>query len=115
MSELPFEGAAMRGDPLPDGLCAEDQLMYLSLRNLYLTFYRKSIDRDQASTEKQKLLYEYDKQTRKREFDKKLTAQNVAIHRDIEKFINQYRKDRTIENADKLADAIDGKVMVITE
>ena len=56
---LPFESAAMRGDEIPSGLSAPDQLLFIALRALYWQVKKGIIDRDQAVAEKMKLLDEH--------------------------------------------------------
>lgn len=54
VSEL--EKSAMRGDPMPDGLCLPDQALYQALRELYRCYRAKSITREDAKKEKSALL-----------------------------------------------------------
>ena len=115
MTELPYERHAMNGDPIPDGLTQEDQLMYLSLRSLYALYHRKDINRDQAAVEKKKLLYEYDKRIRAARFNRELTVQSVTMWKEIGRYLNQYRKERSLESADKLVDAMDGRSFVFED
>lgn len=102
-TELSFERAAMRGDPMPDGLSFPDQLMFESLALLYTRYQLKSIPRDQAQNDKKKLMDEY------RIFSSKWELGNHwnEIIKRTETARNNYRKNRTLENADKLLQALD--------
>ena len=52
----PYEQAAMRGDPMPEGLKSYDITMFQNLSRLYERYRRKMIDREQATREKKILL-----------------------------------------------------------
>lgn len=108
---LPFEREAMNGDPLPDGLSIEDQSMYLALRNLYSAHRQKLIDREQAGIEKRKLFVEYSRRKKLSEAAERNNAHTVSMWRDMEGLVSAYRKNRTLEIADKLADATQGKII----
>lgn len=51
-----IERAAMHGDELPDDLSSPDQLLYLQFRELYRQFREGIVTKEQAKTEKGKLL-----------------------------------------------------------
>lgn len=107
----PFEQEAMDNMPLPDGLSLEDQSMYLALRNLYAAKRLGIITRDQGMAEKLKLKSEYDKRKRLANTARKQSDHTVSMWRDMEGLVSAYRKNRTLEIADKLADATQGKVV----
>ena len=52
---FPWEKAAMHGEELPEGLSLPDQMAYTCLRNIYFLYYNKTISRDQAAAEKQRV------------------------------------------------------------
>lgn len=54
VSEL--EKSAMRGGPMPDGLCLPDQALYQALRELYRCYRGCGISREDAKKEKSALL-----------------------------------------------------------
>lgn len=108
--EFPFERQAANGEPLPGGLDAEDQLLYLSLRNLYAAYRMQTVGRDAASEEKRKLIAGHEKRKRIADSAARRNDHTVAMWSDISQFTTKYRKDRTLENADKLVKAIEGKV-----
>lgn len=110
MTEIPYERAAMNGDPMPDGLSMEDQLLYLSLRNLYASFRSGTISREHGSAEKGKLLYEHGRRVRLHNVSLRGSKHTAAMWGSIAKYTHAYRKDRTVENADKLLEAIQGEV-----
>lgn len=105
-----LERSAMNGLPLPDNLSAEDQLLYLSLRNLYAAHRKGIITRDAASEEKRKLIAEHEKRQRKAHSAERRNAHTVAMWNDISQYTTDYRKNRTLENADKLLRAIEGRL-----
>lgn len=102
--ELPYEKIAMQGGEMPEGLTLTDQNMFLSLRSLYDNYKKSVVDRDTASREKNRLIIEY--------------KSSILIDTVCRNWVDQikqteiaraaYRKDRTLENADKLLAAIEG-------
>lgn len=102
---LPWEQAAIRGEELPDGLSYPDQILYLSLRMLYAQKRSGIIDRDTAVIEKKKLLDEY----RLNQFREQIGEEWVEQIKLTEIARAEYRKNRTLENADKLVEIIEGR------
>lgn len=105
--ELPYEKIAMAGGETPKGLEYPDQILFLELRLLYDSYKRKLIDRDTATQEKVELLRTYEAHKIVDRMGKELVDQ---IKR-TELARAEYRKNKTIENADKLIDAIEGKTI----
>lgn len=102
--ELPYEKIAMSGGEMPGGLDYPDQILFLELRLLYDSYKRKLIDRDTATQEKVELLRTYE--THK--IVDKMGKEWVDQIRRTELARADYRKDRTIENADKLLACVEG-------
>ena len=57
--ELPFERAALRGDPMPEGMALYEQAAFQALRGLYALYRRGGISREDAAREKEKILEAY--------------------------------------------------------
>lgn len=93
----------MRGDEMPDGLKGCDQILYLSLRLLYETYKKQIIDRGVATAEKKKLLAEY----KRRKIEDEYLSLFVSNIRKSETFRAEYRKNRTLENADRVLDSME--------
>ena len=102
---LPWEKDAMAGMEMPDGLSYPDQILYLSLRMLYAQYFKKIIDRETATKEKKKLLDEY----RCYQYREEMGNHWVEIIRLTDLARCDYKKNRTLENADKLVEIIEGK------
>lgn len=102
---LPWEKDAMAGLEMPDGLSYPDQILYLSLRMLYAQYFKKVIDRETAAKEKKKLLQEYKCYQYQDEMGKKW----VEVIRLTDLARCDYKKNRTLENADRLVEIIEGK------
>ena len=102
---LEWEKLAIRGEEMPDGLSYPDQILFLQLRMLYAQKRAGIIDRDTAVTEKKKLLDEY----RLYQFREQMGEEWVEQVRLTELARAEYRKDRTLENADRLVDLIEGR------
>lgn len=98
----------MHGEELPEGLSLPDQMAYTCLRNIYSLYYKKTISRDRAAAEKQRVRVQWEKATGAMEFDKKLAAHQAKVIRDTEAAKTACRKNPTPENALRLCNAIDG-------
>lgn len=101
---FPYERQAANGDEMPGGVDYPDKVTYLCFRMLYAQLRQGIIDRETAIREKKKLLKEYESY----KFVDQMGKQWVQIIKDTEIARSEYRKCRTIENADKLLIAIDG-------
>ena len=102
--ELPYEKIATAGGEMPKGLEYPDQILFLELRLLYDSYKRKLIDRDKATQEKVELLRTYEAHKIVDKMGKELVEQ---IKR-TELARAEYRKNKTIENADKLLACVEG-------
>ena len=102
---LPWEKDAMAGLEIPDGLSYPDQILYLGLRMLYRQYFQKVIDREIATKEKKKLLEEY----RCYKFREEMGNQWVEVIRLTDLARCDYKKNRTLENADRLVEIIEGR------
>lgn len=103
--ELPYEKIAMAGGEMPKGLEYPDQILFLELRILYDSYHNKLIDRDAATREKIELLRTYEAHKIVENMGKEWVDQ---IKR-TELARAEYRKSKTIENADKLLACVEGK------
>lgn len=108
MIEFPWERDAMGGQPTPKGLPLTDQKAYQALASLYGRYRMGLIDRATGSIEKARILAEWDREKQIREAASKLAKWHAKLRKEIEGAQNRYRKDRTLENADKLSRALDG-------
>ena len=102
---LPWEKDAMAGLEMPDGLSYPDQILYLELRMLYRQYFQKVIDRETAIKEKKKLLDEY----RCCQYREEMGNHWVEIIRLTDLARCDYKKNRTLENADRLVEIIEGR------
>lgn len=97
-----LERMAKDGNEMPDGLEYPDQVMYLCLRMLYEQLRMGIIDRDAAIREKKRLVREYECYV----FQHEMGKEWVQVIKDTELARAEYMKNRTLENADRLASAI---------
>ena len=102
---LPWEKDAMAGLEMSNGLSYPDQILYLELRMLYNQYYQKVIDRETATKEKKKLLDEY----RINQFREEMGNHCVEVIRLTDIARCDYKKNRTLENADRLIEIIEGR------
>lgn len=101
---LPYEQAAMRGDPMPSGLSLPDVMMYQALSLLYARFRMKTITREQAISDKKSMLREYEV------FRNKWSMGDtyVALIKNTELARANYRFNRSLEAADRLVAVVEG-------
>ena len=102
--ELPYEKIAMAGGEMPKGLEYPDQILFLELRLLYDSYKRKLIDRETATQEKVELLRTYEAH----KIVDRMGKEWVDQIKRTELVRSAYRKDKTIENADKLLACVEG-------
>ena len=102
--ELPYEKTAMAGGEMPKGLEYPDQILFLELRLLYDSYKRKLIDRETATQEKVELLRIYESH----KIVDRMGKEWVDQIKRTELARAAYRKDKTIENADKLLACVEG-------
>lgn len=107
---FPWERFAMSNEPMPDGLPSEEQAAYQALAHLYGRYRLKLISREDGHTEKCKIQYEFDLRKRQAETDRKLAKHHADMLRKLEGAANAYAKNRTLENADRLYQAVYGAV-----
>ena len=103
--ELPYEKIAMAGGEVQKGLEYPDQILFLELRLLYDSYKRKLIDREVATREKIELLRTYEAHKIVENIGKEWVDQ---IKR-TEMARAAYRKERTLENADRVVDCVEGR------
>ncbi len=102
---LPYEKIAMAGGEMPEGLEYPDQVLFLQLRMLYDQYKKGIIDKAAATREKKRLLESY----RVYQFNDQMGKEWTEQIRKTELARAAYRKDRTLENADKLVLLIEGR------
>ena len=98
----------MRGEDLPEGLSLPDQMAYTCLRNIYSLYYGKTISRDRAAAEKQRVRQEWQNASERIAYESKLALRRAKILRDTETAKTVCRKDPTPENALLLCNVLDG-------
>ena len=105
LEQMPYERAAMAGEEMPKGLEYPDQILYLELRLLYDSYKRGLVDREAATAEKIELLRTYEAH----KIVDKMGKEWVEQIRRTDSARAEYRKNRTLENADKLLLCVDGR------
>lgn len=103
-----FERSAMRGDPIPPGLSAADRTAYISLREVYAQYHRKVISRETGAADKKVIKRARDDEARLMAFGDKCRDHAVKLWSAVGGAAAEYRKNRTLENADRLLEAIYG-------
>lgn len=101
---LPYEQAAMRGDPMPEGLKSCDCTMFQNLSLLYQRYRKGMIDREQAIKEKKTLLDAY----RAEKFGYSVLEENIEITKRLESAAAEYVYNPCVETADKMYRAFYG-------
>lgn len=99
-----LERSAMRGDTMPDGLTLTEQKTWQALSYLYGRYRLRLISREDGGIEKKKIIKAHESGVA----DDKLAKWNADLRRDIEGAQNDYRKERSLDNADRLSMTLDG-------
>ncbi|MBQ2785945.1 MAG: hypothetical protein IJF02_05530 [Oscillospiraceae bacterium] len=102
---IPYEMAARIGGKMPEGLSMADQVLFLGLRMLHGSCRLKIISEDQSNKERNSLIHkcEYFR------FRDELSSHWERSLRKTEAARAAYRKERTLENADRLLEAVEGR------
>lgn len=103
---LEYEKEAYRGDPVPEGLDVLDIFGFISLRSIYAQLRKGEITRSQAEQDKGRLCYVLDREKRSAASNHRLAEQSVKMFKNIEGAANAYGRERTLEHADRLYEAI---------
>lgn len=103
-----FERAAMNGGGMPDGLSSKEQLLFLELRSLYRQCRMGVISRETGAAEKKKLIVAYEDLRKTEERQEALARHCSDLWKSVECAASDYRKARTLENADRVMEAIYG-------
>lgn len=101
-----WEQSAMRGEPMPEGLPLEEQLAYQAMAYLYARFRLKAVTREMGAEEKGRILYELERNRRLLQVKKNLVRCSVEMVRAVEAAANSYSRERTVENGDRLYEAL---------
>ena len=104
LTELPYERIAMAGEEMPKGLEYPDQILFMELRLLYESYKKGLICRDVATREKIELLRTYEAH----KIVDRMGKEWVDQIKRTEFARAAYRKNKTIENADKLIVCVEG-------
>lgn len=104
LMELPFEKVAMAGQEMPLGLDYPDQILFQQLRLLYESYKKGTIDRQQATREKAEFLRTYNEH----KMIEQMGRDWIKTIKDTEIARAEYRKNKTIENADRLLFVVEG-------
>ena len=102
------ELAAMKGERMPGGLNAFDQIRFHGLSYIYANYRNGVTNKETASAYKQSLLKEIKLLKDDYAFGIKCFDHAAERYKKTESALSSYVLDRTIENADILAAAVDG-------
>lgn len=105
--KYPFEEQAMHNEPMPEGLTALEQQIYIVLRNIYWSLHKGIITKDQAQKEKNMTIKNLGALNNSREFERRCWENSAKRTMAAERAMTMYRKNRTLENADVLVDRLD--------
>ena len=89
---------------MPSGMSVGNQMAYQALADLYARYRGKRVSRECAAAEKREIVLALERA----EVSEKLSQNSANFFLTVEKYMNHYRKERTVEAADRLADAVDG-------
>lgn len=102
---IPYELAARFGEKMPENLPVADQILFIGLRMLYGSCRLKIIDWDRLKRERNLLIH----QCNYFRFRDDMSREVADSLRNTEAARCAYRKERTLENADRLLAAVEGR------
>ena len=108
---LDYEQQAINGGEMPDGLDYADQILFQQLRLLYSALRNGTITREMGVREKKKFLKEYEKN---KDGVKSIQGYVDYITATQTARIN-YIKSRTLENADDVIKALEGRLICLSK
>lgn len=113
MSETPMKAAdivrAAIADEMPDtAMSSADRALYYHIQVINLKLLLKRIIKPMATAEKLEALREFRADTVSHENGLSASMRLADLYKRLELAASAYRKERTLENADKLLLAIDG-------
>lgn len=97
--EFAYERRAMKNEPLPKGLDIADSCAYIALKYLYMMYQKGLMSRENATAEKQSIIYNWSMNKSEIEF---LERECFKASSRIRTASEEYVKNPTINNADKL-------------
>lgn len=106
MTAEQISALAAKGERPPDGLNATDWLLWYMLRDIYRDFKFGKLDAEKGAERKNEALAIWERENFNREQDKDAINRAVDLWNRVELAGSEYRQNRTIENADKLMEAI---------
>ena len=107
---FPYEREAKQGAPMPDNLDLPDQMAYRILVGLYRDIRTGTITREQAVVDKGKMTYQHSVAKNILRSSSIMGSWWADAHKRVEAAQIAYQKDRTLENADRLSAALDGRL-----
>lgn len=110
-----LEYAAMNNEPMPDGLRLPDQMYFQGLAWLYARYHARQISREQGQIEKQKLIVARDRLAREEECIWKYSKYYADVYAALSRASSAYAKERTLEHADAMYEALYHIAPVIQE
>lgn len=85
---IELEKIASEGGELPDGVSLPEQLLFLTLRELYSNFRNGTVNRERAKREKQRIMVAYGQLSN----SYKVVEQHQAINKRLQKYIGEIYK-----------------------
>lgn len=105
---FPFETIAANGEPMPDGLSLVDQCAFYFLQEMYRGLRTGAKTREQAAEEKGKMTYQYSIVVGLFQNWREMGEKWTQHYKNMEGAANRYAKERSLENADRLYQAVYG-------
>lgn len=102
---LPWEGAAIRGEEMPQGLSYPEAILFLQLRMLYAQKRMGILTREQAIREKKELLREFEVYR----YRERMGEEWTQVIQATELARAEFRKNPSIPNGWKLVHIIEGR------
>lgn len=99
---------ARAGEAVPKNIGLAEAALYTGLRSLYWQYDNGIIDIGKAKAEKQHIMMLYNQQIERDKMMLRVGRSQCLMAWKVQEANSRYRKERTLENADKLVDLLDG-------
>lgn len=103
-----LELKARAGEAVPKNIGLAEASLFTGLRGLYWQYDNGVIDIGKAKADKQHLIMLYNQQKERDAMLLHVGQRQCLMAWKVQEANSQYRKERTLENADRLVDILDG-------
>lgn len=98
--------AAYNGITPSEPLCCPERAFFLQAKEIYAQYHNKRITQSESSEAMRQAIQDYKRDMQERQNGIDALHRIADLYKEVELVATAYAKDRTLENADKLLEAI---------